>query len=96
MYDKLESYLRAAGSIGITTHKYAAMLFPMVESCIPQEILRVWLRKPTVATTSETRSIAYSERFKQLLSFFRSEVEREERISLAKAGFEFTEDSVPK
>lgn len=50
LYDKLESYLRALESIGMTTDKYAAMLFPMLESCIPEELLRVWLRIPAVAT----------------------------------------------
>lgn len=44
LYDKLESYLRALESIGMTSDKYAAMLFPLVESCIPEELLKVWLR----------------------------------------------------
>jgi hypothetical protein len=49
-----------------------------------------------VATSAEPQSNAYSEKLKQLLSFLRSEVEGEERISLAKAGFEVTEGSVQK
>ena len=44
LYDLLESHLRALESIGITSEKYAAMLFPLVESCIPEELLRAWLR----------------------------------------------------
>ena len=37
LYDKLESYFRALESIGMTADKYTAMLFPLVESCIPEE-----------------------------------------------------------
>ncbi|XP_021959569.1 uncharacterized protein LOC110855469 [Folsomia candida] len=40
MYDKLESHLRALDSLGVTTDKCAAMLFPIVESSLPEELLR--------------------------------------------------------
>jgi hypothetical protein len=96
LYHKLQSYLRALESIGMTTDKCAAMLFPMIESCIPEEILRVWLRNPVVATNVVPQNNAYSDKFKQLLSFFRSEVEEEERIFLANAWFKLTKDSVRK
>jgi hypothetical protein len=46
LYNKPESYLRALELIGMTTDKYATLLFPMVESCIPEELSRVWLRIP--------------------------------------------------
>ncbi|GFU13962.1 DUF1758 domain-containing protein [Trichonephila clavipes] len=36
--------LRALESLGVTKEKYAAMLFPLVESCLPAEILRAWER----------------------------------------------------
>jgi hypothetical protein len=62
LYDKLESYLRALESIGMTTDKYATMLFPMVESCIPEELLRVWLRIPAMATVVEPQNNAYSDK----------------------------------
>ncbi|GFU31946.1 integrase catalytic domain-containing protein [Trichonephila clavipes] len=40
----IEAQLRALGSLGVTKEKYAAMLFPLVESCLPAEILRAWER----------------------------------------------------
>jgi hypothetical protein len=64
LYDKLESYLRAVESIGMTTEKYAAMLFPMVESSIPEDILKVWLRNPIIAICALPQSDAYSEKLK--------------------------------
>lgn len=44
LYDKLESYLRSLDSLGVTTDKCAAMLFPLVESSLPEELLRAWQR----------------------------------------------------
>lgn len=44
MFDKLESHLRALESIGVTSANYAAMLFPMVESSLPVDVLRAWKR----------------------------------------------------
>jgi len=88
LYDKLESYLRSLESIGMTSDKYAAMLFPLVESCIPEEILRVWLRNHASIITGEN---SHSEKLKQLLLFLRNEVEGEQRISLAKTGFKLIE-----
>ncbi|GFV56471.1 histone H3.3 [Trichonephila clavipes] len=44
LYDKIEAQLRALESSGVTKEKYAAMLFPLVESCLPAEILRAWER----------------------------------------------------
>ncbi|GFU94159.1 CCHC-type domain-containing protein [Trichonephila clavipes] len=48
IYDQLETYLRALELIGLTSDKYSAMLFPLVESCIPEDIFRVWLSNPMV------------------------------------------------
>ncbi|GFX42344.1 uncharacterized protein TNCV_110641 [Trichonephila clavipes] len=44
LYDKIEAQLRALESLGVTKEKYAAMLFPLVESCLPAEILHAWER----------------------------------------------------
>ncbi|GFW90039.1 integrase catalytic domain-containing protein [Trichonephila clavipes] len=44
LYDKIEAQLRALESLGVTKEKYAAMLFPLVEFCLPAEILRAWER----------------------------------------------------
>jgi len=44
LYDKLESHLRALETLRETTNTCSAMLFPLVESCIPEEVLRAWHR----------------------------------------------------
>ncbi|KAJ0175545.1 hypothetical protein K1T71_008704 [Dendrolimus kikuchii] len=46
LYDKLNTQLRALETLGVTSEKYAAMLYPLVESAIPESTLRVWQRIP--------------------------------------------------
>jgi len=90
LYDKLESHLRSLESIGVTTDKYAAMLFPLVESCISEDLLRVWLRNSSMIKKEKS----YGEKLSDLLSSLKAEVEGEERISLAKADFTPNENEV--
>jgi tRNA C32,U32 (ribose-2'-O)-methylase TrmJ len=41
LYDKLESHLRALETL-CATNTSSAMLFLLVESCLPEEFLRAW------------------------------------------------------
>ncbi|GFR20770.1 uncharacterized protein TNCT_642621 [Trichonephila clavata] len=70
-YDQLEPQLRSFEFIGMTSDKYAAMLLLLVESCIPENILRIWLRNPPGPTAEES----YSQKLTQLLKFLKLEVE---------------------
>ncbi|KAF2886493.1 hypothetical protein ILUMI_19680 [Ignelater luminosus] len=47
IYDKLEAQLRALESLGVTKDKCAAMLYPLVESSLPEELMRTWKRQAT-------------------------------------------------
>lgn len=82
LYDKLESYLRALETLGVTTDKCASILYPMVESCFPAEFLKAWNRSNIVSTSSDAK-----ERLDNLMQFLKCEVEGDERINLAVAGF---------
>lgn len=99
LYDKLESHLRALESLGVTSEKYAAMLFPLVESSLPEDLLRTWQRisavqkenfDETEAGNHETYTT--NKRLKKLMSFLRSEVQNEERIKLATKGFQINNE----
>ncbi|XP_066904108.1 uncharacterized protein [Halyomorpha halys] len=74
LYDQLEAHLRALESIGMTKERYAAILYPMVESCLSEDMIRVWLRstfsKLDIASDTET----YKIKLEQLLAFLKSEV----------------------
>lgn len=82
LYDKLETQMRALETLGVTSDKCAAMLYPLVESSLPEEVLRAWQRTPAASSAKDSKS-----RLTQLMEFLGSEVENEERIRMAIAGF---------
>lgn len=87
LYDKIETQLRALETLGITSDKYAAMLFPLIESCFPPDLLRIWQRAPSVDTTEGSGESSLENRLKSLMLFLKNEVENEQHISLAVEGF---------
>ncbi|KAF2889058.1 hypothetical protein ILUMI_17115 [Ignelater luminosus] len=52
IYDKLEVQLRALESLGVTKDKCAAMLYSLVESSLPEELIRTWQRQATTIKSS--------------------------------------------
>ena len=85
LYDRLESQLRALDSLGVTKEKYAAMLFPLVESAVPENIFKIWERYRASKKASTKDS---SECLTELLEFLRIEVEGDERLKLRYNSFE--------
>ncbi|XP_059056338.1 uncharacterized protein LOC131850179 [Achroia grisella] len=83
LYDKLMTQILALESLGVTQDKYAAFLFPMVESALPEDILRAWNRYQINVTTDDKGKSQLT----QLLHFVRNEVESEEKINLSRGGF---------
>lgn len=67
LYDKLESHIRALESLGVTTEKCAAMLYPLVESSLPEELLRAWQRGVILGNNVESK-----ERLTKFLQFIGS------------------------
>ena len=51
IYDKISAHVRALETLGVTTNNCATMLYPLVESSLPEEILRTWQRS-TLSTES--------------------------------------------
>ncbi|GFT53823.1 DUF1758 domain-containing protein [Trichonephila clavipes] len=81
LYDELESKLRSLESLGKTHDKYGCFLTPLVESCLPEEVLVAWERSRNRQTESEgSRSL------EQLMNFLRQEVKGEEMVLLARTG----------
>lgn len=70
-------------ALDITRDKFAAILFPLIESCLSEELLRAWERNRIIPTPANDGN----DRLTNLMSFLRNEVESEERITLARAGF---------
>ena len=87
IYDKLESHLRALESLGVTSDRCATILYPLVESSLPEELLRTWQRH-----SSTTIADVSKDRLTKLMEFLQAEVENEERIALAVGGFGTSSD----
>lgn len=47
---------------------YAKILFPLAESCIPEDVLRVWLRNAGASIRADGGSSIFVERTKDLVS----------------------------
>lgn len=91
LYDKLELHLRSLESLGVTGDRYAALLFPLVESSLPEDLLRIWLRASAKCSVNDTHMSFKNEncdRLNQILTFLKNEVEGEQRVMLAQGGFQ--------
>ncbi|GBM32683.1 hypothetical protein AVEN_119981-1, partial [Araneus ventricosus] len=55
LYDNLEQQIRALETLGVTTDKSAALLYPLVESCMPEDFLRAWQRSSNFDLGSDSK-----------------------------------------
>ncbi|KAF8778923.1 hypothetical protein HNY73_015597 [Argiope bruennichi] len=88
LYDLLETKLRTLEILGVTRDKYAAMLFPLVESALPEETLLAWERYRSINCRSHDEENQNSKTttktdLDSILEFLQDEVQAEERIILA-------------
>jgi hypothetical protein len=83
LYDRIEKQLRALETLGVATEKYAAMLFPLVESCLSEEVFRAWQRYSSSNLVQQDGQT----RLDSITSFLKNELEYEDRISKAVQGF---------
>ncbi|GFW09339.1 integrase catalytic domain-containing protein [Trichonephila clavipes] len=93
LYDLLESKLMALESLGRTKEKFAEFLEPLVESCLPENVLRAWERSRSVEDTSPQDS---ARSLDKLFCFLRNEVQSEEMIQLARTGLGASRVSQPR
>ncbi|GBN81619.1 hypothetical protein AVEN_156726-1 [Araneus ventricosus] len=90
LYDQLESHLRALDTLGRSKEKFADFLSPLVESCLPEDVLRAWERHRTSSILNNDAEIPENSQrsLESLMDFLRQEVNGEKMISLARSGFE--------
>lgn len=88
MYDKLECHLRFLEILGVTSGKSAAILCPLLESCMSEDFLRVWQRSHSSGTIKDAE-----ERLVKFREFIKSEVQNEQRITLAMSKFGISDKS---
>ncbi|GFW29715.1 DUF1758 domain-containing protein [Trichonephila clavipes] len=82
--DKIEAHLRALKSLGLKSKENTAWLFPMVESCLKEDVLKAWQRSSLFGQLeANDRS-----RLTHWMKFLKAEVEGEERFKLTRGGFD--------
>ncbi|GFU50670.1 DUF1758 domain-containing protein [Trichonephila clavipes] len=83
LYDELEPKIRALESLGRTQDKYGEFLSPLVESCLPANILLAFERSKNFKedTPGKGRSL------KLLMNFLKQEVKNDEMVELARNNF---------
>jgi hypothetical protein len=86
MFITLEGHIRALGVLNLSTADPATWLFPLVESSLPEEVLRAWQRSP-LSKEDGKGTDPHRTCLDLLMDFIRSEVKAEQRIDLAQAGF---------
>ena len=83
LFNKVDSHLRALKSLDLDKADPATWLYPLVESCLPREILSTWMHSPSY----KEKGTADKTRLDFLLEFLGQEVEHLQKIELAEKGF---------
>ncbi|UYV77145.1 hypothetical protein LAZ67_14003438 [Cordylochernes scorpioides] len=86
---EVESHLRALESLGVTTQQNASFLYPLVESSLPEDMLRIWQRSALAGYSEDEEELPISidQRLQRLLEFLRREVKGEQRLEYMREGF---------
>ncbi|KAF8789551.1 hypothetical protein HNY73_007482 [Argiope bruennichi] len=87
LYDELEGKLRALESLGRTKEKFGDFLAPLVESCLPEEVLKTWERNRNHHELCDNTAEKNTRSLENLMTFLRQEVQGEEMVVLARTGF---------
>ncbi|GFV75547.1 DUF1758 domain-containing protein [Trichonephila clavipes] len=87
LYDELEGKLRARESLGRRQEKFGDFLAPLVESCLPEEVLMTWERNRDHHELSHNTAEKNIHSLENLMTFLRQEVQGEEMVVLLRTGF---------
>ncbi|GBN57735.1 hypothetical protein AVEN_255022-1 [Araneus ventricosus] len=82
LYDKLQTRIRSLNSLGLTKDKYVDILFPLVESTLPIDILKMWDRQRHLVQDTQGKSD-----LDLLMNFVKNEVDSEFRIKISREIF---------
>jgi hypothetical protein len=94
MYDDLETQLRGLESLGVTSQQSAVFLYPLVESSLPEELIKIWQRSAESGYGEDGEKTA-EDRLKSLMRFLKMEVKGAERLNLVKSSLGDPKESKP-
>ncbi|UYV79253.1 hypothetical protein LAZ67_17001787 [Cordylochernes scorpioides] len=95
LYDELSSHLRSLETLGIDPQLSGIFLYPLVESSLPSDILKIWHRHPSSGYGMELAKREEAdkgvggaqERLRLLLDFLKAEVRSAQRLKFVEKGF---------
>ncbi|XP_008485304.1 uncharacterized protein LOC103521977 [Diaphorina citri] len=76
LYDHIQCHIRNLETLGVTSKNCAAILMPLVSSCLPSDLLQIWERSST------SHSNIPQDCLDNLLQFLRNEVEGSQKLEL--------------
>ncbi|UYV75229.1 hypothetical protein LAZ67_12002992 [Cordylochernes scorpioides] len=88
LYYKIQSYLGSLKSLNLESASPDTWLYPLVESCLSDELLLAWQRSQFIKLDVEHQT-----RLDQLMDFLEREILIQQNIQLAKSGFQIAETS---
>ncbi|GFX01136.1 integrase catalytic domain-containing protein [Trichonephila clavipes] len=83
LYDKMQTRIHALDSLGLTKDKYAYILFPLVESALPADIVKLWERQRHLSTDKNQSKTDLD----LLMEFIKNEADSEFRVKIAREIF---------
>ncbi|UYV65694.1 hypothetical protein LAZ67_3005164, partial [Cordylochernes scorpioides] len=89
LYYKLQSYLGSLKSLNLERASPDTWLYPLVESCLSDELLLTWQRRSQFIKLD----VEHQTRLDQLMDFLEREILIQQNIQLAKGGFQIAETS---
>lgn len=87
LYDTLQCHLRNLEALDVSVDNNAAILMPLVSSCLPDSILQIWERSCVTQLAATNPDATSKGHLKSLLRFIQAEVEGQQKLSMAKEGF---------
>lgn len=96
LFTKIEAYLRSLESMGLSLESNSAWLYPMIESSLSDDLLKAWQRYTVIGKPDPDNNgcmKSAKSNLTLLMEFLKGEVAGDERLKLARAGFE---DFIPK
>ena len=86
LYDKLKSRYEALQSLGVTGEQTSEFLYPIVESCLPEEVMIAWQRSSNYGLDGST-AVPPVTKLDYLMNFLQKEVDNETQRTIARAEF---------
>ncbi|UYV65562.1 hypothetical protein LAZ67_3004702 [Cordylochernes scorpioides] len=89
LYYRIQSYLGSLKSLNLESASPDTWLYPLVESCLSDELLLAWQRRSQFVKLD----VEHQTRLDQLMDFLEKEILIQQNIQLAKGGFRIAETS---